>query len=315
MMQRLSNLNMNKNTWMRRVCLGVAYLCVILQLVFFTIVLQHITHGVKQKQPAVHHSKYIRGVAHDAQKEDEEPLLKKKQITNDQDNTCTVYMAPSSVRGIKSMGIYTTKDLSRGSVIVKAADGLSIPVIDYYNDVGDTEQTKLARKKWISIFDEYWWGRGVTDQLRLEADTAVDFKMTFGELPNHHCVLDSLDLLNPHKGYNDGLVNRTIDPGVGAFSYHVGRKVIVNRQVSAGEELFLNYGHCYENNGHKSVDWEDNIVKNKDFSIAARITGKLWNEIMQYDGGNDLNKRERKERLEFFGTYKMKHSVCVALMK
>jgi hypothetical protein len=61
-------------------------------------------------------------------------------------------------------------------------------------------------------------------------------------MPNHHCLLHSLNPEYPEPSYNDALVNRFVDPGAGAFSYNMGREFTVYHNVQAGSELFLDYG-------------------------------------------------------------------------
>lgn len=207
------------------------------------------------------------------------------------ENTCTVYMAPSSVHGIESMGIYTTKNLSKRSSIINAVDGLSIPVYGAWASNGhESKKMQEARNSWNKLFDEYWWGRGISDQMIWEADGALDLKMSFGQLPNHHCILHSLDLRNPRKGYNDALVNRTIDPGAGSFSYHIGREFSVHRDVQAGEELFLNYGHCEEWK-EGDLEWAKYVLIDSDYEAAARVTKRTWKSISKLTQGTMKQKQ------------------------
>ena len=89
-----------------------------------------------------------------------------------------------------------------------------------------------------STQDNYWWGRGVPDHVSYEAGTdTVDFQIAFGALPNHHCVLDTLNPTYPVPPYQDNLVNRYKDPGAGAFSYSMGREFSVLHPLKAGSEV------------------------------------------------------------------------------
>lgn len=125
-------------------------------------------------------------------------------------------MAPSAVKGLKGYGVFTTRDIDEGSSILSAPDSPSIPVLDYGKNRND------AKDQWIKTFGEYWWARGVPDHVAYEADKTVDFQTTFGALPNHHCILDSLGLRYPETPYDDSIVPRG-DTGAGAFSYNMGR--------------------------------------------------------------------------------------------
>ena len=63
------------------------------------------------------------------------------------------------------------------------------------------------------------WGRGVPDHVLFEGRGDVfDFQITFGSLPNHHCLLDSVDHTYAEDGvYEDSLSNRYKDPGAGEY--------------------------------------------------------------------------------------------------
>ena len=66
----------------------------------------------------------------------------------------------------------------------------------------------------------YSWGRGVPDHARYYAgEDVVEYQLGFGALPNHHCILESLDYVYPIPPYDDTMVDRFHDPGAGAFTY------------------------------------------------------------------------------------------------
>lgn len=145
-------------------------------------------------------------------------------------HTCSVYLAPSSVRGA-SMGMFVTKAFKRGEMF-HPADGPSIPIIE--PDYGSAR----SREAWVDLFSGYWWGSGTTDPTLFEASTAVDYQITMGALPNSHPILNNLDVGSPNVvPYDDSMVDRSVDPGAGAFSYYMGRHSIAWRDIEAGEEM------------------------------------------------------------------------------
>jgi len=111
-------------------------------------------------------------------------IIEQNKIENEK--RCRIYMAPTSGKGMTGFGIYTTQPIREGEAFLQGPDGPSIPVFDYQNMPDSNEK---GRKTWIDVFDNYWWGRGVSDQVSFEAERAMDFQITFGSLPNHHCVL------------------------------------------------------------------------------------------------------------------------------
>jgi hypothetical protein len=105
---------------------------------------------------------------------------------------CRIYMAPSSLTGSSGFGVYTTRPVNKGERFLNGPDGPNIPVLDFIFPPNLKDSLEKERNAWISLFDHYWWGRGVADQVIYEAATSVmDFQINFGSLPNHHCVLVS----------------------------------------------------------------------------------------------------------------------------
>lgn len=182
---------------------------------------------------------------------------------------CRIYWAPSSIKGVAGMGLFTVAHYQIDDFLLNSPDGPSIPVIDYMNH----EPNSIAHKQWIGLFDNYWWGRGVADHTLYEADVVIDYQIMFGALPNHHCVLDSLDFEWPSPAYDDEIVLRG-GPGTGAVSYHTGRAFKTSKNLVAGDELFLNYGHC--DHDPQDPEWAKHIAQNDDFEKATTDTLKMW---------------------------------------
>ena len=185
-------------------------------------------------------------------------------------------MAPSSLKGHVGLGIYTTRNMVARDSILAAPDGPSVPVIDTDRV---SQQYETIKRAWHKVFNEYWWGRGVPDHVSYEADDVVDFQITFGSLPNHHCLLGSIELRYPQ--YNDTLLDRFTSPGAGAISYAPGRDFFVDRDVVAGEELFLNYGYCArdpEQDPNGSHGWAATITMPADVEEAAQLIQRTWRQ-------------------------------------
>ena len=167
-------------------------------------------------------------------------------------------MAPSSLIGLDGYGIFTTRDIQKGSSIFPEPDGPSIPVIDYNSG------------PWMVLFQEYLWGRGLADHVTFLGDKVMDYQFGFGSMPNHHCILDSLSFRYPQIAYDDSIVDRTKDPGTGAFSESMGRDFFPNKDLKAGDEIFLNYGYC-ERKKRRGHDWTNYIPMPEDYEEAANI--------------------------------------------
>lgn len=142
----------------------------------------------------------------------------------------TVWLAPSSIRGVDGYGVFTTRDMKSGDEIVGA--DLGIPITHYGYD---GEPKVGPRRLWKHVWDNYWWGRGVPDHVSYDSPPSiVDFQTGFGTFPNHHCALAHLSTKYPDPPYIDGVGDRYSNPGAGAFSYNRGRVFRVTRDLQAG---------------------------------------------------------------------------------
>ena len=95
-------------------------------------------------------------------------------------------------------------------------------------------------------------------------------KITFGALPNHHCLLQSLDFYYPASNSYEDNVQVIHSPAAGAYSYHNGRIFASKRDMVAGEEIYLDYGHC-ERDEENPDEWYNFIPMPSDYEEAASI--------------------------------------------
>ena len=199
-------------------------------------------------------------------------------ISNEVPSQCTVWMAPSSLIGVQGFGIFTTRDIPANGHILKAPDGVSVPIEAYSQKV--PKDVEPWKKDWIRVWDNYWWGRGVPDHVNYDAPPDnVDYQVSFGALPNHNCLLDTISNVYAVEAYQDQLVDRFRDPGAGAFSYSMGREFIVTKDVTAGQELFLSYGYCKHDH---DPEWTDYVVMPGDLKEAADLI--LDKKLVVQDG-------------------------------
>lgn len=195
--------------------------------------------------------------------------------------TGSVWIAPSSLKGFAGYGVFTTRDLDKGEHIIGRPDGVAIPVETSWDR---SAPKKFARNNFSNMWGNYIWGRGVPDHARYYAgEDVAEYQIAFGALPNHHCILESLDYVYPKPAYDDTMVDRFTDPGAGAFTYSRGRQFTVSRPLSAGSEIFLNYGYCQHEGGElHNPDWVDNVYVSSDYSEASTL---IWNSIRNKNAG------------------------------
>lgn len=211
----------------------------------------------------------------------EEPTVgHAKELSSSASSECTVWIAPSSIKGHAGYGIYTTRDLTKGDSIMGYNDGISISV----------EAMPPPHQPWMDLWHSYWWRKNLPDHSSYENPNHVfDLLVGLGSYPNHHCILGSLNYRYADTPYDDAMVDRFQDPGTGAFTYNNGKKPHVYRNVTAGHEIFLDYGYCSRDNDH-GVEWADYIVMNQDFRDATRLIDHFaqgrTNEMDYDDEGN-----------------------------
>ena len=178
------------------------------------------------------------------------------------------------------MGIYTTRDLKQEEHILAAPDGPSITLLahDFRG-----HSSKFPKSNWLDLWGEYAWGRGkgVPDHVSYEDSAIMEFQITTGALPNHHCILDAIDAHFPDIPFDDSLVEHRQSPGTGAFSYNRGRDFFVGRKLKAGDEIFLNYGHCsHEDN----PEWAEGFPMPSDFTLAIQFISNIQETAPDKDG-------------------------------
>ena len=73
----------------------------------------------------------------------------------EEEDPCTIWLAPSSLKGNPGYGIFTTRHISKDDAVLQSGpDGLSIPLEDLRYDPKDYNESK-AKKKWRHIWGTY----------------------------------------------------------------------------------------------------------------------------------------------------------------
>lgn len=206
-------------------------------------------------------------------------------------NQCRLYMAPTTVGGIKgNYGIFTSIPLNPGSTVL-ANDGPNIPVIVDYRK----ESTLFPGTHHLGLFDNVWWGHdAISDRMHFEVDqsndgdylSALDLQINFGALPNCNPYRSNLVTRQPADGidYNDdSYLSGPKDPTRGSFSYYTGKHFFVDGHVAAGTELFLDYGSDWEQHG---------FPRRQDYFSAAALIRKWMLSLKDEDDAHGVSGKE-----------------------
>jgi len=169
------------------------------------------------------------------------------------DNECSLYLAQSSIPGA-GFGLFTTRDVQNGEGILPYSDAPTIPICD----VKDVEHTDWVHHSYV------WQGMALA---KFECAAVSESIVSFGSLCNYHTYLVNAE--GHPEGYDYEAVDRFVHPSAGAFSYHKGQHFKATRTITAGEELFVDYGSSWLDS--REGTFADYVPRNDDFVKAAEI--------------------------------------------
>lgn len=181
-------------------------------------------------------------------------------------NGCKIYMAPSAIPNA-GMGLYTVVPMKHHGII-QDTDSPGVALIDPYTGPS-TYMRLIVDKSWPET-------KGMYDDMRFEAKHPLEMSFNFGALPNFHPYLYNIQTRQPKDLFNDSILNRTVDPGAGAYSEYKGKMFSANRDIEAGEELFLNYGESYLDAYSELA----NVARSSDYRTAAQMLIQFKDELI-----------------------------------
>jgi hypothetical protein len=160
-----------------------------------------------------------------------------QQESEESSNSCGIWMAPSSLKPYPGYGIFTTRHIhKKESILHSSSDAVSIQIRDAHRFT-NMPLIKERKKWWSNTFGNYVWHRGTGDHTRYDYPVMTsDFQPGFGALPNHHCILNSLNYRIAKDTIQDNILDYN-SPGRGSTSYTLGRDFYSTRELYAGEEI------------------------------------------------------------------------------
>jgi hypothetical protein len=182
-----------------------------------------------------------------------------KHIDNDQ---CQLYIAQSSIPN-SGIGVYTAVSYTEGDYI--AENDMLISVV--------------KNSEWL--YDLSW-------------DVSLDPRIYYDKDPSDVSILTpGVAVMNCHFGlanvgfdtpeYDSAGLHRSQDPGAGAFTYWCSLPARATRDITAGEELFLHYGHNYFNS---RSNYMGPIPKEDDFAHADLLVQKFHSIVLDQQMNN-----------------------------
>jgi len=164
---------------------------------------------------------------------------------------CSIYLAESSIPNA-GMGVFTSKAIPKGAQISSTGDG---PVIILH------DRDIMSREAYLGFgHRNYLWDEETLDDHEGDVNSAA--VPDTGALANYHPILWNIisSIGIDSFVYDDSILDRNIDLGAGAFSYHKSRNTTAYRDITAGEELLHDYGE----------EWLESPSRYKSFQDAAR---------------------------------------------
>ncbi|GKY95466.1 hypothetical protein MPSEU_000508200 [Mayamaea pseudoterrestris] len=147
---------------------------------------------------------------------------------NDQNEPkCGIWVAPSTIKGA-GLGMFAGQDFQQGQTL---ENDIAIPIIDlrYHHP-----------HPFKFLHDEYTWSASFMNMFNLGHHQVEVACPGFGAAANSFLPVANVREWNPLL--NDLGLHSSKDPGAGAFTPYYNRKATAMRDISAGEEFFVDYG-------------------------------------------------------------------------
>ena len=178
-------------------------------------------------------------------------------------NQCGVYLAESSIPNA-GFGLYAGRDYEIGEIL---SDSYSILLTDIVEHNGD-DGMMIGN----SVFSDYGWICLSTNCYAETASFNEDFYMisNFGSWANYHpfeknSIIPGM-LGNEHavdSRFEDFILDRRTSPGAGAITYYYDTHY-ASKAISAGDELFVDYGYDWAESRFKNFPKEHHFKKAQD---------------------------------------------------
>ena len=147
---------------------------------------------------------------------------------------CGVYLAPSTIPGA-GLGMFAGKDFNKGDRVTYG--DIVVPLVELEWNNGNN--------KFFWLWDEYIWGHSVEESMRYETDSEDVSAASPGIGAAVNCLLGLVNIEDTNSKSDGAGLHRRRDPGSGAFTPYHDRGSLALRKISAGSELFINYGDKY----------------------------------------------------------------------
>jgi len=183
-----------------------------------------------------------------------------RELSNDENYYgCRIWIAESSIEGA-GLGVYSGAAIKSGQMV--GEPDIVIPLVD------------PDKRIWSPIHEYTWNGELLDDMFFENSFVAEGFSPGLGAQPNCHMGLNNIRMSLTSSTDNSGL-HRSRDPAVGSFSQRYNYAKVAEKDISAGEEIFINYGeHWFEERENLLgvIPFQD------DFERSDRIGSKIWRD-------------------------------------
>lgn len=176
------------------------------------------------------------------------------------DDTCTLYLAPSSLPHNAGLGIYSAVARQPGDVL-EATHDVCLPFVDLYWHHPAYFNGHL---------DDYLWnGRA----MRTESRTGTVDAYCPGLNSLLNCHIGLINVLKSTPTYNDAGLHRAQHAGAGARTPYATAPATVARHIPAGGELFTFYGDAWFT--ARNATFGDHLPLSQDYRDAQELVQQL----------------------------------------
>lgn len=186
------------------------------------------------------------------------------------EETCRVYMAPSTIPGA-GYGLFAGVTFRSGD-LVTPGDGV-VPIHNPVFHNGGEEHVDTF------LWDEYVWSASTFIAMDVPNQGMEAASFGIGALPNCYFALLNVEDSASHGRDNSNLEHIN-SPGIGAFTPWHDRRSYATKDIHAGSELYVDYGYAYFTSRMETFGYVPFL---NDYKVADQLLQRISNITDKFD--------------------------------
>lgn len=149
--------------------------------------------------------------------------------------SCGVYLAPSTIPGA-GLGMFAGQDFQKGDQVTYGDIIIPIVELQWHNNFEDN---------FFWLWDEYTWSHSLQESMEFEVQGKDVSAASPGIGAALNCLSPLVNVEDSSAECDTAGLHRSQHPGAGAVTPYHGRASMAYRDVTQGDELFIDYGEGY----------------------------------------------------------------------